>query len=108
LPIVRISRGRDERERRKHKHSHRAHSHDPFLIIQSFFATLGRKRPLFAPSENHKDVKKFRTQLLQVADLIGNFRLRRRMPDARLLKYRCLAGARVRWRRSCRPERTGG
>jgi hypothetical protein len=79
LPIVRVCCGRDECECREDKYSHRAHSHDPFLIIQSFFATLGRERPLFAPSENHKHVKKFRIQLIQVADLIGNFRLKRRM-----------------------------
>jgi hypothetical protein len=31
------------------------------------FATLGQKRPLFAAAENHKDVKKFRTGLIQIA-----------------------------------------
>jgi hypothetical protein len=78
LLVVRITCGRDECECREENYSHRAHSHDPFLIIQSFFAALERKRPLFAPLENHKDVKKFRIRLIQVADLIDNFRLKRR------------------------------
>jgi hypothetical protein len=39
--IVREACGRDECECREHQYSHRAQSHDPFLIIQSFFCNFG-------------------------------------------------------------------